>query len=150
MIKKMLAIFLSVIYLLITVGFPISIHQCNSKGVSSVSFGHHEYCACSIETTNSCCSNTEAVKGLSCTKEIRNKPCCTNESKMIQWFSKQQIVIVDFINSDAKELVLLADFYFNSHSRENNNKQKFHWDLEAPPPVFSPVYKMNKQWILFG
>lgn len=72
MFKQISAVSLSAFYLLICIGFSVSVHHCSGMNETTID----------LMTTNSCCCDTESSAS----------DCCSNEEKVIQWGSDQQLI----------------------------------------------------------
>lgn len=142
-----MAIFLSAFYLLVIIGVPISIHQCDSQGISTVSIGLEEFCSCSTIETTSCCSESNSNE---CKIKTEKTSCCSNESKAIQWYSDHQIYIPQSVDNEAKELVLISSLSCNEELLNESAEVNTHYSFESPPSKIISIYLLKNEWIYYG
>jgi len=151
MLKKILAITVSFIYLAITIGFPISIHHCHGQNEISIAISDEADCECALETheLETCC-NIELEEFQHCQTDHHKSGCCTHETKIIHWDSKQQLAQ----NQEFKVQIVEIELYqskllFDSESEEviDYSKRVF---LSDPPPKTIPLQILNQEFIFYG
>ncbi len=86
-----MALFLSAIYLAITVGIPISIHHCHGQNEISVSIIDEAQCSCSTDVMDKTCCSIETEVLNPCHQNHHESGCCTHEVKVVLWDYDQQL-----------------------------------------------------------
>lgn len=140
-----MAIFLSAFYMLLIIGFPISIHQCNIQGVSSMSIGLEESSSCASPETISCCENSLSVES-----KATISSCCSNEAKAIQWNSNHQISILQILDNEIKEFVIIPSLVSNEQLLIETHTFETQLDFESPPEKPISIYILKNQLIFYG
>ena len=122
--KQVFGIFLSLIYLLLIVGVPISVHHCNSGGDTNISLWNSAACSCSVELEkdNACCAvAVEAVAdhvSTSCGLGEFEESCCSNEKEIISWNPDQQMISFFYMvfSEMETELFISSDKILDIHN----------------------------------
>lgn len=151
MAKSLLALFLSAIYLAITVGIPVSIHHCHGQNEISITIAGESDCGCSSNAheMGSCCSFD--LKDLQhCKTDHYQSGCCTHETKVVVWDSKQQLAQktefkIHITEIDLYHSQLLFDVQIAEYT-ENSNEDY----LINPPPKIIPLQILNQEFIFYG
>lgn len=146
--KKLLAIVLGIVYLTISIGFPVSVHKCNSAGETSLNLGHSNHCECQVAEVKSCCSEEKDIKASSCHYIADSKPCCTFESHTVVWESDQQLHSENFGKIQIKELIL----YQKEPVIDFEEKENFihFFDLNPPPQKSVSFTILQNQFVFCG
>jgi hypothetical protein len=151
MIKKVLAIILSFLYLVISIGFPISIHHCHGQNEISIAFADEAKCSCADlqNETESCCS-IDLIDLQPCQTDLHLTDCCTHETKVVHFDLKQQLVKkqnneIQVVEIDLFNSALLLDIVIE----EETNKLKADF-LSDPPPKPIPLQVLNQEFIFYG
>lgn len=152
MIRKILAISLSVIYLTITIGFPISIHHCNGHNKLTLSMVNEPSCSsCIVETDNSksCCGNEKGNLQNS-HHNLQESDCCTHETKVILFDFEQQLAQKEEFKVQIVEIELFdSQLLFDSESVDlvDNSNIEFR---SKPPSNTIPLQIINQQFVFYG
>jgi len=127
MIKKFSALFFAVFYLLISIGFSVSIHHCSGMNETSEA----------LLVSSSCC----------CEIEMLESDCCTDEEKVIQWEMDQQIH-TNFSYSAQLVPKLLNDI--TSTMEEQISEDHTSYFIEDPPPKLRKSFLLFHQFTFYG
>lgn len=151
MLKKILAINLAVLYLTISIGFPISIHHCHGQEEFSIAFADEADCSCSIGTHEgkSCCS-IEIEEIQHCQTDHHESGCCSHETKVVHFDFEQQLAQKEEFKVRIVEIDLYnSQLLFNSQIEEVSNC--FNSDLLSSPPLKTiPLQILNQEFIFYG
>lgn len=151
MIRKILSICFVVIYLTITIGFPISIHHCHGQDEISIAISDESECNCSmnIHEQESCCS-IEFADVPKCHTDHHQAGCCTHETKVIHFNLKQQLVQKQNNEIQIVEIDLFdAQVLFDIDIEEEINKLKADFFSDLPPKPI-PLQVLNQEFIFYG
>lgn len=151
MIRKFLAISLSVIYLTITIGFPISIHHCHGQDEVSIAITGEADCNCAAAShkMENCCS-IELDELSHCQTDHHESGCCTHETKVVHFDLQQQLAQKEEFKLQIVEIDLFdSQLLFDSDSEDlvNNSNMEF---LSNPPPKTIPLQILNQEFIFYG
>jgi len=127
--KKLSAILLSVLYLVLTTGISLNIHYCGGK-IESVSF---------ISEVNSCCCESN---------EMQNN-CCKNKQLFIKFESDQKLISCNTINFKADEYVGIQNSVLLSEHRFESKQQSFSF-FDFNPPPGPDIWKLNCAFLYYG
>ena len=127
MIKKFSALFFAVFYLLISIGFSVSVHHCS---------GMDEANETPLECGSVCCEIEKSVSD-----------CCTHEDKVIQWEMDQQINTT-FSFSELLEPIIL-DHITTILDMESSEEFTSNF-IEDPPPDIKKPFLLFHQFTFYG
>lgn len=125
MLKRIAALFFVLFYLLISVGFTVSVHQCN--GETAVSIGEAESC---------CCEGEEA-----------DNECCSNMEKLIVWESDYQLSSAFNFEMNVS-FEMKAPFVFSFE--ELILDQVTNLFLDLPPPRLQKIFLLIQRFTFYG
>jgi hypothetical protein len=151
MINKILAITLSVIYMTLSIGFPVTMHHCHEQDIVAVSFISQANCQCAVqfEEEISCCTHQSSLKQNS-HLSFTQKECCTFETKIIKWETKQQLAQKQIpINKIAKIDLFTASLNIDSVAEDSFLNYNIGFFVN-PPPIHIPLEILNQEFILYG
>lgn len=127
MFKKITAIFVATFYMLISVGFSVSIHHCDGMNETNISLVEETSCCCSIESSES--------------------DCCSNEEKTVQWEDDQQIYSSLQIDLKSLSMVLVKQQTDICHS---DSQEIIYEHIDIPPPREQKSYLLFQQFTFYG
>lgn len=127
MIKKIAALFFVLFYLLISVGFTVSVHHCNGKGETTVNFGTAKSCCCGVEETDNM--------------------CCSDEEKLIVWESDHQLSSA-FNFEMSVSFEMKAPLLFSLE--EPVLDEVTHLFLDFPPPKLQKIFLLFQRFTFYG
>lgn len=121
--KQVFGVFLSLIYLLLIVGVPISVHHCNGAQATNISLWSLAACSCSVEPDkdNTCCAIAdEAADSMSasCGASEFEESCCSNQKEIISWNPDQQMISFFYMvfSEMETELFISSDKILDIHN----------------------------------
>lgn len=152
--KQMFGIFLSLIYLLLIIGVPISVHHCNSGHATNISLWNSTDCSCSVEleSEDTCCSETiEIFTDCNSTICIINEvghECCSNQKEIINWIPEQQMISSFYMvfSKVETELFIISDKILDAQNVLNENPDEFGL---SPPTKLSKII-FQHQFIFYA
>jgi len=127
MIKKFAALFFALFYLLISVGFTVSVHHCSGMGETTLSIGEAKTC---------CCGEEEA-----------DNNCCSNVDKLVVWESDHQISSsFSFEMNVSFEVTTPLVFSFEEPILEDITPIF----LDIPPPRLQKIFLLIQRFTFYG
>ena len=127
MIKKVAALFFALFYLLISVGFTVSVHHCSGMGETTLSLGEAKPC---------CCGEQEA-----------DNKCCSNVDKLIVWEADHQLSSTfNFEMNVSFEVTTPQVFSFEESVLEKVSNVF----LDLPPPKLQKIFLLIQRFTFYG
>ncbi|NPD44722.1 hypothetical protein [Lentimicrobium sp. S6] len=124
MLKKITALFFVLFYLLISVGFTVSLHHC--MGETTVNIGEAKSC---------CCDGEEA-----------NNKCCSDVEKLIVWDSDHQLSSAfNFEMNVSFEIKTPFVFSFEEPILD----EVTHLFLDLPPPKLQKIFLLIQRFTFY-
>lgn len=127
MIKKISALFFVLFYLLISVGFTVSVHHCSGMGETTLNIGEAKSCCCGVE-------------------EADNK-CCSNVEKLIVWESDHQISSAFNFEMNVS-FEMKAPFVFSFEEPILDEVSNLF--LDFPPPKLQKIFLLIQRFTFYG
>lgn len=125
-IKKLAALFFALFYLLISVGFNVSVHHCSGMGETTVSIGEAKSC---------CCDEQEA-----------DNKCCSNVEKLIVWDSDHQLTSSISFEMHAS-FSIKSPFVFSLEEPILEELSSF--ILDFPPPKLQKIFLLIQRFTFY-
>lgn len=150
MIKKLLSISFSVIYLTIIIGLPISIHHCHGHNEISIAIADEAECSCatSQHVMESCC-----MMGLDESQHFQTDHqtgCCSHETKVVHFDLEQQLAQKEEYKVQIVEMDLFdTQLLFENKEEEVSNKSNRE-SLYSPPLKTNHLQILNQEFIFYG
>ncbi len=127
--KKLVSIFVSIVYLVLSTGVLINMHYCQGK-IESISI---------ITNASKCC----------CVSMDYDDGCCSNEQLLVQLDIDEQLIANSPLFSEVFKSVETDNFseqvFFVDSVEEENYS---YGDLSPPPKI--PIWKTNCTFLLYG
>ena len=129
--NKIAAIFISILYLLVSVGVAVDIHSCEGEIQNIGLFG----------SDNKCC----------CPDDDSTLHCCKDESVFVQFYNDQQLVKQQ-VKIPLNTLVTINNQAVNINTKNPAVlKEKFNvTSLAKPPPKKHPIWLVTNSLIYYG
>jgi len=152
--KQVFGICLSLIYLMLIVGVPITVHHCNHSHSTDIAIGHSASCNCTEKQgkdDNCCLKKNDIIANQDffvCAFSMLDGKCCSNNEEIISWNSEQQIIPVVYMVFFGDELELLFTLPNLLHSQDILLKKPSEFGL-SPPIKLSKVI-LQHQFIFYA
>ncbi len=125
MIKKITAVFMSAFYLLISIGFSVSVHHCSGTNKVIVEVLEKNTCCCKMESSD----------------------CCSSEEKVVQWDDDQQLISSFLFQyqleaSSFESCIVIIE--------ETDSDKTIDLFIEDPPPNLQKAFILFHQMTFYG
>lgn len=151
--KQVFGIMLAVVYILLIIGVPVSVHHCESMQEISISVNEDASCCCSTaslekeschsqstseNTAENCCSN----------KMQKDESCCTTKEQIVKLDSDQQLTSKHKVSFEFNQFVLLS--ISNNISLDDFKPKVNTVFLDLPPPQTKSTQILQHQFTFYG
>ena len=151
--KQAFGIMIAVVYILLIIGVPISVHHCESMQEISVSIDND---------ASSCCSST-SLEEKSCQSQSTNENkinnccsiemqkddnCCTTKEQIVKLDSDQQLTSKHKVSFELNQFALLS--ISNNICFENFKPKVNTVFLDLPPPQTKSTQILQHQFTFYG
>ena len=127
--RKPAAIFVSLIYLLLSAGFSVNMHYCQ---------GHLESVSLFIDADSCCCAGN-----------IPTSNCCSNQELVVQLYIQDQLVQNSIILSKVYDYILMEQPLMHKCAFNIAEMNNFNF-TGLPPPPKQPIWKTNCAFLFYG
>ena len=127
--KRLSAILIGSMYLLLTTGFTVNIHYCMGQ-VESVSF---------IPFADSCCCDTGNMQN----------GCCGNDLISLQYSPNEQL-LANYTPEFKADLFEIIDFAWVESLEISNQQDKVSYYNKPPPSAQIPLWLKHSTFIFYG
>lgn len=125
MIKKITAVFMSAFYLLISIGFSVSVHHCSGTNKVIVEVLEKNTCCCKMESSD----------------------CCSSEEKVVQWDDDQQLISSFSFQYQIEAIFLESNIAIIEEAESDKTNESL---IDDPPPNLQKAFILFHQMTFYG
>ena len=151
--KQIFGIILAVVYTLLIIGVPISVHHCESMQETSIVVHEDVSCCCATVATekSTCHSESLFIESNSncCSNEAQEEDgCCTTKEQIVKFVSDQQLTKKQKGSFKLSQFGLFASF--PTISLDDFKPKANTVFLDLPPPQTKSTQILQHQFTFYG